>query len=500
VLHVFALDADRMRCALRVPLPAEAPRLPSITPLVPGAAWAEQEMRDLLGIEPLGHPDPRRLVLPDGFPAGLHPLRRDFPYDFKPPDDPAARFEPKTPPPGTTVLPLGPFFPVLEEPSQWRLFVDGETVVGADYRGFFNHRAIEKLADSVLTWNQVVSLAERICGICGCVHSSAYCQAVEEAAGLEVPLRARLVRTFVLELERVQSHLLWLGIAGHIVGFDYLFMQAWKLREPLMWLAEFVTGSRKHFACNLVGGVALDVPRARHARILEVTATLEREALELVRALQGDDALVARLKGVGALTPAEVRALGAVGPTARGSGSTLDVRRDHPYAAYDLMRFDVVTYDGGDNWARTRVRLDEIFQSLAILRQCVARLAELPEGGLLAPLPERIPAGREGMGAVEAARGEVFHYLLTGERPGPERWRVRAPSYQNLQSVPVMLASGATVADVPITLGSVDPCFSCTERMEVVQVRDGSRRTWSHAELLERSRRSRAAGRPEERT
>jgi len=487
-LHVFALDADHLRVALRVPLPAEAPRLPSITPLVRGAAWAEQEMRDLFGIEPEGHPDPRRLVLPDGFPAGLHPLRKDFPYDFKPPLDAEARFEPREAPPGNTVLPLGPFFPVLEEPSQWRVFADGELVVGADYRGFFNHRAIEKLGDSVLSYQQVISLAERICGICGCVHSTSYCQAVEEAAGLAVPPRARLVRTLVLELERVQSHLLWLGIAGHILGFDWVFMQSWKLREPLMWLAEFLTGSRKHFACNVVGGVACDVPPAKRGRVREALATVECGTVALVGALRGDDALVARLKGVGVLTPGEARALGAVGPTARGSGLPLDVRRDHPYAAYDLVRFDVVTHDGCDNWSRTLVRLGETLESVKIMRQCLDLLAEAPSGPLVAEVPESLPALREGMGAVEAPRGEVFHYVLTGTRNGPDRWRVRAPSYQNLQSVPAMLKPGTTIADVPITLGSVDPCFSCTERLEVIQAATGERRVWTREELAKRSR------------
>jgi Ni,Fe-hydrogenase III large subunit len=274
------------------------------------------------------------------------------------------------------------------------------------------------------------------------------------------------------------------------VGFDYVSMQSWKLREPLLWLAEFLTGSRKHFSCNLIGGAALDVPRAKQGRIVEVLATVERETLELVKALQGDDALVGRLKGVGVLTPDEARAMGVVGPTARGSGLALDARRDHPYAAYERMRFDVVTHDGCDNWSRTRVRLDETFETIRIMRQCVEQLAALPEGGLLAELPDRLPALREGMAGVEAPRGEVFHYVLTGERNGPERWRVRAPSYQNIQSVPVMLKPGTTVADVPITLGSVDPCFSCTERMEVVQIRSGERRVWRHAELLERSRRA----------
>jgi len=482
VLHCFALDQDRLRCALRVPLDAQHPVIPSVTPLIPGASWAELEIRDLFGIEIEGHPDPRRLILPDGFPEGVHPLRKDFPYDAKPPlDGPSFKF--RDPPAGTTVMRLGPFFPVLEEPSQWRLFVDGERVVGADYRGFYSHRAVEKLAEAKLPYNQVISLAERICGICGCVHSTAYCQAIEEAVSLQVPLRARVIRSLILELERLQSHLLWLGLACHIIGFDFVFQQSWRVREPLMVLAEFLTGSRKHFQCNVVGGVTFDVTREKGQRILEALTTVEREAAALVKALQGDEAFIARLKGVGVFTPEEVRLMGAVGPTARGSGVALDARRDHPYAAYDQLTFDVVTHDGCDNLGRTMVRVGEMFESAKMMRQCVRLLEELPEGDLVAEVPPELPPYREGMHAVEAPRGEVFHYARTGTKGGPDRWRVRAPSYQNIQSVPVMLKAGTTVADVPITLGSVDPCFSCTERMEVVDVAARARRVLHREEI-----------------
>jgi Ni,Fe-hydrogenase III large subunit/Ni,Fe-hydrogenase III component G len=495
VLHCFAIDAGHLRIVLRVPLAADAPSAPSITPLVPAASWAELEMRDMLGIEAAGHPDPRPLMLPEDFPAGVHPLRRDVPHDFRVPDDAPRREWPyREPPPGTTVVQLGPFFPVLEEPSQWRLFVDGERVVGADYRGFFCHRGVEKLADSVLGWNPTIALAERICGICGCVHSTSFVQAVEEAAGLEVPLRARVIRTLALELERLQSHLLWLGLACHVVGFDWGFMQSWRLREPLMALAEHLTGSRKHFGLNLVGGVRADVPRERLGRARAVADEVERDGLGLLKALRGDDALVSRLRGVGVLTPDEVRRMGVVGPPARASGVAIDARRDHPYAAYPLLRFDVVTDDGCDVLGRTLVRAGEIFESVSLLRQCLDLLEELPPGDLMAPVPDRLPAGREGLGAVEAPRGEVFHYLRTGERDGPERWRVRAPSYQNLQAVPLMFKPGTQVADVPISLASADPCFSCTERVEVVTP-DGSRRRLRERDWLELSRADMAARR-----
>jgi Ni,Fe-hydrogenase III large subunit len=175
--------------------------------------------------------------------------------------------------------------------------------------------------------------------------------------------------------------------------------------------------------------------------------------------------------------------MGAVGPTARASGLAIDVRRDHPFAAYPLIDFDVVTHDGCDVLGRTLVRTGEIFESVKIMRACVKLLEDLPEGNVMADVPQTLPPGAEGLGAVEAPRGEVFHYVRLGERNGPERWRVRAPSYQNLQSVPLMFKPGTQVADVPITIGSVDPCFSCTERTEIIDRARGTTRVLGPAEL-----------------
>ncbi len=223
--HIFSQDRRKTWVVLRTQTPADDPTVASITPAVPAAAWAEREFQDLVGITAAGHPDPRRLVLADDWPEGMHPLRRDFPYNFRP--EPVANAaQPLAAPPGHSVtVPIGPFFPVLEEPVFIKVFVEGEDVVGLDYRGFFSHRGIEKLGDSKLTYNEIPFVAERICGICGFVHSTSYVQAVENAGEIEVPLRAKYIRSIVLELERVHSHLLWLGIAGHILGFDTVLMQ-----------------------------------------------------------------------------------------------------------------------------------------------------------------------------------------------------------------------------------------------------------------------------------
>jgi Ni,Fe-hydrogenase III large subunit len=266
----------------------------------------------------------------------------------------------------------------------------------------------------------------------------------------------------------------------------------------VLQLAERLTGSRKHFGVNLVGGTRFDIGRDHLPALLATVADVERRSLELVHAIQDDDALLSRLSGVGGFTADEARAMGAVGPTARGSGLALDVRRTHPYAAYDLLAFDVVTQPEGDVLARTRVRLLEMFESVRLLRGCAKLLDELPEGHVMADVPDALPAGLEGTGAVEAPRGEVFHWVRTGARHGPDRWRVRAPSYQNIQAVPLMFKPGTQIADVPITIGSVDPCFSCTERVEIVDRGGRDSRVLRAAELeaLTRADMARRRGAP----
>lgn len=490
VLHLFSLDQDHLYVLLEAPVSESDLRIDSITQVIPGADWAEREFRDAVGVHPEGHPDPRRLLLADDWPEGVYPLRRDFPYNSQPPPAENVRPQFKDPPPGASVLPMGPFFPVLEEPSYWRLFVQGETVVGCDTRLFYNHRGIEKLGDSVLTYNEIPYLAERICGICGFIHSTCYCQAVEKAAGIEVPRRARYIRTIMLELERIHSHLLWLGIAGHIIGFDTILMQTWRIREPVMWLCEQISGNRKTFGMNTVGGLRRDLPEHVKPKLLEILAQIEKEAQAVNHAVVGDTTLHARTKGVGILTNDWAKKICVVGPPARASGVAIDARIDHPYAAYDEVPVRIATQDAGDTWARVVVRINELLESIRLVREA---LAAVPEGPICAEIREEIPPGRVGVSVVEAPRGEAVHFVMTGGDNRPYRWRVRAPTYPNLQAAPAMVTNGA-IADVAITLGSLDPCFSCTERLETVDTGTRKVRIYSRAELLEISRRKAVCG------
>jgi Ni,Fe-hydrogenase III large subunit/Ni,Fe-hydrogenase III component G len=485
VAHDFAFDKDHVLCSVLTQLPENDLKIDSITKMVPGASWAEREMRDLLGIEPVGHQYMKRLVLPDGWPAGSHPLRKDVPWNQVPEsynEDREFKFD--EPPEGCTVVPFGPFHPTLDEPAHFRLYVEGEMVRGCEYRGFMVHRGIEKLAESVMSYNDIPMLAERICGICGCVHSVAYVQAVEEAAALKPPLRAEYIRTIMLELERLHSHLLWVGLACHILGFDTLFMQSFRIREPIMWIAEKISGNRKTYAICLIGGVRRDITHEIKAELRAVLDKLESEWRSVVTAVSKDRNIQKRTCGIGVANKLLVKNAGLVGPVARAAGVDIDCRRDHPYAAYDRVEFDVITAHSADVWGRLVVRMNEVFESIKIIRQC---LDKMEEGPVQLEIKDELPVGRMGLSSVEAPRGESHHFVITGENNRPRRWRVRAPTYQNLQGVPMMIKD-QQIADMTISLGSIDPCFSCTDRLETIDLRSGKTKVWSQKELFELTR------------
>ncbi|MCR4395595.1 MAG: NADH-quinone oxidoreductase subunit C [Candidatus Saccharicenans sp.] len=491
LIHTLAFDRDGLLVALRAFAPGNNPEFDSITPVVPGAGWSEREYHDLLGLNFKGHPNPKRLVLSDDWPEGIYPLRQDVPHDLMPPSAEEVAFRLEQAPPGTSVIPFGPFHSSLHEPAHFSVYVDGEDIKGCEYRGFMTHRGIEKLGQTELTYNDVPFVAERICGICGSVHSTNYAQAVEAAAGLKIPQRAEFIRVVILELERLHSHLLWLGVAGHLIGFDTVFMQAWRIREKIMWLAESLTGNRKTYGLIIIGGVRRNITKEKAEDIRRVLQEVEKETLTLEKAIIKDKTIHKRTRGVGYLSKEDAIKWNLVGPVARARGLDIDVRRDHPYAAYDELKFDVPVAETGDVWGTLVVRLKEIYEAIKIIRQCLDKLAILPENEPLAlELEGPIPAGKQGLSVVEAPRGEAVHYVLTGEENRPERWRVRAPTYPNLQAVPDMLLNNK-LADFPIIVGSIDPCISCTDRVMVVELRERRVRIVARQELEKISRKMR---------
>ncbi len=484
MIHAFVFDRDNLFLNIRTFVPADNPVMASITPDIPNAGWSEREFQDLLGFRFEDHPKPKRLVLADDFPDGIYPLRKEIPWNLMPPPAEDVAYQLDDVPEGCSVVPVGPFHPTLHEPEHFAVYVDGETVKGCDYRGFMTHRGIEKLCQTQVTYNEIPFIAERICGICGSVHATAYSQAVEMAGGLEIPRRAEYIRTLMLEIERLHSHLLWIGVAGHLIGFDTVFMQAWRVREPIMWLAEKLTGNRKTYGMVVVGGVRRDITPEISNDILNVIKTVEEETRIIEKAVIGDSSIHKRTRKVGWVSTEDTIKWSLVGPVARARGVDIDARRDLPYAAYDDMEFKVPVVNDGDVWGTLVVRILEIYEAISIIRQV---LKNLPDGPILNELDQPITPLCHGISSVEAPRGESVHYVITGEENKPERWRVRAPTYPNLQGIPMMLLNNQ-LADVPIIIGSIDPCFSCTDRVSVVDIRSGNVNVMNKAEFENMSR------------
>jgi membrane-bound hydrogenase subunit alpha len=363
------------------------------------------------------------------------------------------------------VIPVGPYHPLLEEAEYFTLQVDGETVVDIDLEIGWMHRGHEFISESK-TFTQSLYLVERICGICSTSHPLAAVHAMEDVDNIEIPLRARYIRTLVGELERIHSHLLWLGLAGHFIGYDTLWMWAWKYREPVLQMFEIISGNRNHYGMMRVGGVAKDVDPDKIKSLLDIMDEIEKKIQMIAKAANDDPVLKSRLKGVGVLTKKDAIDFCAVGPTARASGVPIDVRKDEPTDAYDLVDFKIIVTENGDVFDKTVVRLLETFESIKICKQCLEKLKTV-NGGIRNNVKE-ISAG-EGIGRYEAPRGEVFHYVRTDGTNRPVRHKVRAPSYVN---IPTFKASckGIPVADALITLAAVDPCYCCTERS--IKIRD----------------------------
>jgi membrane-bound hydrogenase subunit alpha len=382
-----------------------------------------------------------------------------------------------------TLIPIGPYHPLQEEPELFKLFCDGEIVKDIKWETGYNHRGIEKLSESK-TYEQVFFLVERICGICSTSHPFAFANAVEEIAGVEITDRAKYIRSFIGELERIHSHLLWVGLAGHFLGYNTVFMWAWKYREPVLDLFEMITGNRNSYAMFKVGGVRRDVENSKIPVIRKVLSDLKKKTDLLTGAVMDDPVIHARTKGVGVLTKQDVLDYAAVGPTARASGLAIDVRKNDPYAAYPLVNWKVITAEAGDVFAKAEVRLLEMYESISIIEQCLQGLEKTKEGDINVMVRE-IPEGY-GAGRAEAPRGEVFHFVVSDGSNSPARHKIRAPSYVNIATFRKSCV-GQTISDATISLAAVDPCYCCTERLAVAYDRKSGKKILNAKEIIEMS-------------
>jgi len=359
------------------------------------------------------------------------------------------------------IIPVGPYHPLQEEPELFKLYCEGETVKDIKWETGYNHRGIEKLSEEK-TFEQVFFLVERICGICSTSHPFAFANCMEEIADVEVPDRAKYIRSIIGELERLHSHFLWVGLAGHFLGYNTVWMWAWKYREPILDLFEIISGNRNSYAMFKIGGVRRDISQEQIKQARKIINDVKKKNQLLTGAVMDDPVIHARTKGVGILTKEDVMNYAAVGPTARASGWDIDVRRDDPYAAYNMIDWKVITAEAGDVFAKAQVRLLENYESIKIIEQCLNGLEKEPKGDIEVKVKE-IPEGL-GTGRAEAPRGEVFHFVKTDGSNSPVRHKIRAPSYVNIATFKKACV-GQTISDATISLAAVDPCYCCTERM-----------------------------------
>ncbi|EFL50334.1 NADH-ubiquinone oxidoreductase chain 49kDa [Solidesulfovibrio fructosivorans JJ]] len=405
-----------------------------------------------------------------------------------------------------TILPFGPQHPVLPEPLHLKLTVEDETVIEALPTLGYVHRGLEKLCE-IRDFNQMIQIVERVCGICSCLHALCYCEGLEQIMGVEVPPRAKYLRTIWGELHRMHSHLLWLGLFADAFGFESLFMQFWRIRERIMDIMEATCGNRVVVSVNVIGGTRRDLSPEQCQWIEQQLAISEKELKQLSSTILNDYTVKKRTVGKGVLTKEQAYQLGAAGPTLRGSGWAQDARQTG-YAAFGELGFDpIVEYDG-DSYARSAVRFRETLQSIDLVRLAIARMpagetATNIEGALgddtprpitgergdimqaykhdkrrrtvAAPPPNLdLPSGHvsvkvkgkpdgEAVTRVEQPRGELLYYLKANGSKYMDRVRIRTPTFANIPPLLAMLP-GCELADVPVLVLSIDPCISCTER------------------------------------
>lgn len=457
--YTFANDLEKFLIVVSVSIAEAEPSFSSITDEVPAAHWYEREIRDLFGLDPIGHPDKRCLAVHEDWPEELYPLRKDFSLETAVPRTEGQISYDKVEGEGVMQVPVGPIHAGIIEPGHFLFSAVGDTVINLEARLFFTHRGMEKLAEGK-TPLDAYPIVERICGACSFSHATSYCQAIEKLSGTKVSTRVNYIRTIVLELERLYNHV---GDIGNIcagVGFAFGTMHGARLKEDLMRLNETVFGSRFLRGINTPGGVRRDISGLDSQLIIVTLEKLEHEFKELVDILLDTNSYLDRVRTTGILLNQTASDLHAVGPAARAAGVDRDVRRDHPYAAYDLVSFKVPVYGQGDVLARVKVRIDETFESINIIRQC---LASMPIGDLIQLLGREMIPYSYAVGMTESARGENVHFIMKGKDKTIYRYMVRSASYVNWPVIPSTVP-GNIIPDFPVINKSFELCYSCLDR------------------------------------
>jgi Ni,Fe-hydrogenase III large subunit/Ni,Fe-hydrogenase III component G len=458
VYYLYALDAAHGFVLVRVPVSEDKPELPALTNAVHAVNWQEREIQDVFGVRLVDHPNPRRCVLHDDWPA-VHPLRRDFDLATKLPPfaGPRHQFR-EVEGEGVFQVPVGPVHAGIIEPGHFLFSVAGEPVLYLQLRMFYTHKGVEKLFES-LPLPHGVRLAESISGDSGFAHATAFCHAVERAANVEAPPRARALRTLCLELERLYNHVGDIGAICTDVAFVTAHMHAMRLKERVLRVNEHLTGNRLLRGMACLGGVRFDFDAGQLRALVALVDELEGGLKDLVELIRGNSGTRDRLETTGVLTPEVARDLGIVGVAGRASGVDHDLRRDFPHDFYDQTEFAVPVFTEGDVQRRMVVRREELFQSFRIIRQVVDKMP----GGLIHTALGDVPPDRVALGYVEGFRGEILHWVHTAPGNRLARCKVKDPSLQNWPALSEAIL-GNIIPDFPVVNKSFNLSYSGTDR------------------------------------
>ena len=417
----------------------------SITPHIHAAQWYEREIRDMFGLIPVGHPNMRRLVRHEHWPKGSHPLKKDFRWDTVLERTQGQYAFRQIDGEGVFEIPVGPIHAGIIEPGHFRFSVAGEPIMQLEIHHFWKHRGIEKLFEREQLTN-AVPLAERVSGDTTVGHSLAYCQAAETLLGIEVPRRARYLRSFFLELERLHNHLGDVGAICNDTAYALPHAHCARMKERIMQLNDRLTGSRFLRGVNRVGGVGMDLTHEQLTQAVAELDAIEPDFAELEKILFANASLTDRLETTGILTDRTAWDHAVMGVVGRASGIDRDVRRDRPFAAYGELPPKVVLYRYGDVRARMRVRMDEVHESIRLIREF--RLG-IQQGPVLSQ-PAAAPApGAWALSAVEGWRGEILYMVMAGEAGQIHRCKVRDPSFVNWPAIQWAVL-GNIIPDFPL--------------------------------------------------
>ena len=433
---------------------------PSLTNLMPAAAWYERELHDMFGFLPEGHPDLRPLVLHESFPEWFHPLLKKYPKDFR------ARGERKfemfsSQGEGLYEVPVGPIHAGIIEPGHFRFSQAGEAMLQLDAKLFFTHRGIEKVVEGKDVY-EALPIIERICGACSVSNTLSYCQAVEKLSFAEVPYRAWLIRTLAQELERLYNHV---GDTGNVcagVGFSPIISMGARLKEYLQQLNEYLTGNRFLRGLIVPGGVTMDLTKDMYSEIKDILRIVENTYRDMVHIMWEQANFLNRIRTTGIIKNQTAFDLAMVGVGARASGMTRDARKDLGYGIYDELDFKVITEESGDVEARIKVRIGEVYESLKIIRQLLSALKNDESTEIKVDLGDL--KRLEGVwGISESPRGDNLHWLRLDEYGKIDRLFVRSASYPNWPALTVAVR-GDIIPDFPLINKSFELCYACIDR------------------------------------